>query len=406
VTGVVVTGLGAVCPVGSGVEALWTAMAAARRPEPVEFADLVGMVPTPLAYRIPPADLPAGPEVAGGVPLGSGGRLALACTGQALGQAGLAGRAGLAGLAGPTAPDPARTAVLWASGVSDAAQVEDWRSGRAAPPAGWLPSFAQAGVVAEAVGAGTATSLSNACAGGAYAVAMGADLIRSGDADVVVAGAAETCCRVTVASFNRLGAVDPRGGCRPFDRHRAGTAMAEGSAAVVLEREDTARARGATPLARVLGSGWSCDAYHATAPEPTGELVARAVAQALADGGRGPEDIGLVVPHATGTELSDPAECRALHRVFGGKAADIPLYSLKALIGHTGAPSGTLGLIAAVLMLRRDELPANVPIDEQDPDCDVRLPTTAQPPAGPVALVNAFAFGGLNLSLLVEAAAA
>jgi 3-oxoacyl-[acyl-carrier-protein] synthase II len=280
--------------------------------------------------------------------------------------------------------------------------VDDWRSGRAAPPAQWVPSFAQAGVVAEAVGAGAATSLSNACAGGAYAIAMGADLIRSGDADVVVAGASETCCRVSVASFNRLGAVDPRGGCRPFDRRRAGTALAEGAAAVVLEREETARARGATPLARLLGSGWSCDAHHATAPEPAGEQVARALAQALDDGGRGPEDVCLVVPHATGTELSDPAECRALHRVFGGKAADIPLYSLKALLGHTGAASGVLGLVAAVLMLRRAELPANLPIEDQDPDCDVRVPAEAVPLTGSVGMVNAFAFGGLNVSLLVE----
>ena len=390
-SGVVVTGLGAVSAVGSGVDALWAAMAAARRPEPVEVADLVGVVPTPLANQVPAADLPAGPERAGSLPLGSGSRLALVCAEQALGQAGLA------------AVDPARTAVLWASGVSDAALVDDWRSGRATPPDQWVPSFAQAGVVAEAVGAGAATSLSNACAGGAYAIAMGADLIRSGGADVVVAGASETCCRVSVASFNRLGAVDPRGGCRPFDRRRAGTALAEGAAAVVLEREETARERGATPLARLLGSGWSCDAHHATAPEPTGEQVARALAQALDDGGRGPEDVSLVVPHATGTELSDPAECRALHRVFGGKAADIPLYSLKALLGHTGAASGVLGLVAAVLMLRRAELPANLPIEDQDPDCDVRVPAEAVPLTGTVGMVNAFAFGGLNVSLLVEA---
>lgn len=389
-TAVVVTGLGALSSVGSGLDAFWHAMSAARRPSSSPIAELTGVVPTAVLQPVPDGDLPRQPERAGGLPTGTATRVGLATALQAVDQAGLG------------SGDPARTAVLWASGVSDAALVEDWRSGRATPPGDWVPSYRTAGVVAEAVGGGAATSVSNACAGGAYAIAMGADLIRSGDADVVVAGASEMYARVVASSFNRLGAIDPRGGCRPFDRHRAGAALGEGAATVVLEREDHARDRGATPLARLLASGWSCDAFHPTAPEPSGEQIARALTAALQEGQRGPEDVSLLVPHATGTELSDPTECRALHRVFGGKTRDVPLYSLKALLGHTGAASGTLAVVAAVLMLRRGLMPPNVPIDEQDPECDVWVPAEPVPLGGGVGLVNAFGFGGHNISLLLE----
>lgn len=386
-TDVVVTGLGAMSSAGAGVDAFWDALSRAARPVPSAVEELAGSVPTAVVQRIP--ELPAGPARAGELPLGTATRAGLATAVAAVASAAL----------GPG--DPARRAVLWSSGVSDAAQVEDWRSGRAVPPPGWVPSFATAGVVAEAVGAGVATSVSNACAGGAYALAMGADLIRAGEADVVVAGGAETYCRVTTASFHRLGAVDPRGGCHPFDRDRAGTALAEGAATLVLESAAHARARGATPLARLLGSGWSCDGFHPTAPEPTGEQIARAVRAALRDAGVDPEDVSLVVPHATGTELSDPTECRALHRVLGGTLAGVPLYSLKALLGHTGAASGALSAVAAVLMLGRGLVPANLPIAEQDPDCEVWLPAEPVPLAGGVALVDAFGFGGHNVSLVL-----
>lgn len=392
-TGIVITGMGAMSSFGGGTEAFWDALSAARRAPAVPAEELgPELTPLTLCQSVPAGVVPDEPGSAlGGLPVGRATRAALGVARAAAGQAGL-----------PGPESTGRRAVLFASGVSDAQLTEEWRAGISTPPDTWVPSFNTAAVLAEEFGAETASgSLSNACAGGAYALSMGADLIRSGEADVVIAGATEMYSRVTMASFNRLGAVDPDG-CRPFHRLRHGTGLGEGAAAMVLESEEHARARGARPLARLAGSGWTCDAHHATAPEPSGTQIAASIRQALVLGGRSPEEVGLVVPHATGTQLSDVTECLALTQVFGERAAKIPLYSLKALLGHTGSASGALSAVAAVLMLRHGQVPPNLPVDDQDPECDVWLPTEPVVPESRLAMVNAFGFGGHNISLLLE----
>src|SRR5690606_38364438 len=145
-----------------------------------------------------------------------------------------------------------------------------------------------------------------------------------------------------------------------------------------------------------------CDAHHLTAPEPSGEQIARAMREAL--GGEG--ELGCVIPHGTGTRLHDVVESRALRAVLGERTAEVPLYSAKALVGHTGGAAAALGAVAAALILRSGTVPANVRIGEQDPECDVYLPVD-----GPVRLktprvmVNAYAFGGNNASFVLEEAA-
>ncbi|KUJ65266.1 hypothetical protein ACZ90_48815 [Streptomyces albus subsp. albus] len=391
-TGIVVTGVGALSSFGGGTAAFWDAMSEGRRAAPTP-AEQLGpeLTPLTLCQNVPDGVIPDQPRQAVGLPLGRATRAARVVAAEAAAQAGLV----------PDAPG-GRTAVLFASGVSDAQQVEEWRAGSATPPEGWVPSYATAAVLAEEYAAEAAAgSLSNACAGGAYALSMGADLIRAGDAELVIAGATEMYCRTTMASFNRLGAVDPDG-CRPFHRLRHGTGLGEGAAAMVLESEESARARGARPLARLVGSGWTCDAHHATAPEPTGVQIARAMELALESAGRTADQVSAVVPHATGTQLSDVTECAALRRVFGADAAKVPLYSLKALLGHTGSASGALSAVAAVLMLGHGQLPPNLPVDDQDPECDVWLPTEPHTPRGRLVMINSFGFGGHNISLLFE----
>lgn len=388
-TDVVVTGMGAVSSAGLGVDALWDSMVGARPPEPVPARELgeqtLGDVP---CQAMPAGVLDGLPDRMGHVPLGTASRAAVLVADMAVAQAGLTRGGG-------------RTAVIVASGVADAGLVESWRTGAATPPDRWVPSYSLASVVADRLGADLATGLSNACAGGSYAISMGADLIRTGAADVVVAGAVETFSRVIAASFTRLGALDPLG-ARPFHRKRAGTSLAEGAGAVVLESAEHAAARGAEVLGTLRGSGWSCDAHHATAPDPAGTQIARAVRDAFAEAGRSYEELSVVVPHATGTELSDVTEAAVLGEVLGDRVRDVPLYSMKALIGHTGSASGILGSIAALGMLARRTVPGNVEIDDLDPLCPVRLSFDALPLGDGLALVNAFGFGGHNASLLFE----
>ncbi|MBD3010957.1 beta-ketoacyl synthase N-terminal-like domain-containing protein [Streptomyces sp. 5-10] len=426
---VLVTGLGALSPLGAGVDAFWRGMhkadtAPTRVPDPLAHMD------HPLMYLVPEADLPDGPEEQDGLPLGRGSRFALAAAREAVADAGLAApprpeagayAAGGGAYAAGGGIDPRRVAVALSTGMGDTDLHEGWWTGTGEAPASarWAPPFPPASVVGGWFGAqGVNTCVSNACAASGYALSVGADLIRSGEADVVIAGGAEAYSRVALACFNRLGAIDPER-CRPFAVERRGTVFGEGAAVLVLESATHARARGArTVYGRLAGAGWSCDAYHATAPEPSGEQIERAMREALREAGAGAGSgsgagsgagagaesggLGFVIPHGTGTELNDVVESR----VLGALTPRTPLYSVKALIGHTGGAAGAFAALAASLVLHHRTLPPNVPVGERDPECAVPLPSGPAPMTGAYGLVNAYAFGGNNISLVFGEAAA
>ncbi|WP_086705659.1 beta-ketoacyl synthase N-terminal-like domain-containing protein, partial [Streptomyces antimycoticus] len=285
---VLVTGLGALSPLGAGTGAFWRGMHAADT-APVRVPDPLAHMDHPLMYLVPEADLPDGPEEQDGLPLGRGSRFALAAAREAVADA------GLAALPGPDASgatdaglDPRRVAVALSTGMGDTDLHEGWWTGETPASGRWAPAFPLASVVGGWFGAqGVNTCVSNACAASGYALSMAADLIRSGEADVVIAGGAEAYSRVALACFNRLGAIDPER-CRPFAAERRGTLFGEGAAVLVLESAAHARARGArTVYGRLAGAGWSCDAYHPTAPEPSGEQIERAMRVALREAGAG-----------------------------------------------------------------------------------------------------------------------
>ncbi|MFD8864815.1 beta-ketoacyl-[acyl-carrier-protein] synthase family protein [Streptomyces sp. NPDC059590] len=402
-TDVLVTGLGALSCLGSGTEALWRGMHTARS-APTKVPDPLAHMDHPHMYLVPEADLPTGPEEQDGLPLGRGSQFAIAAAREAVDSAGLTGLAGV---------DPRRVAVSISSGMGDSDLHERRRAGEPANHDGWAPAFPVASAVGGWLGAqGPNTSLTNACAASGYALSVAADLIRSGEADVVVAGGTEAYSRVALACFNRLGAIDPER-CRPFAADRRGTIFGEGAAVLVLESAAHARERGAkTVYARLAGAGWSCDAHHATAPEPGGEQIERAMREALREtdpaleAAPGAGGLGFVVPHGTGTELNDVVEARALAGVLGEAAPRTPLYSVKALLGHTGGAAGAFAALAAVLVLHHRTLPPNVPVGRQDPGCEVPLPTEPTPMTAPYGLVNAYAFGGNNVSLVLREAGA
>ncbi|MFE5122237.1 beta-ketoacyl-[acyl-carrier-protein] synthase family protein [Streptomyces sp. NPDC056669] len=406
---VLVTGLGALSPLGTGVDAFWRGMHAADT-APVRVPDPLAHMDHPLMYLVPEADLPDGPVEQDGLPLGRGSQFALAAAREAVADA------GLAALPGPDASgatgaglDPRRVAVALSTGMGDTDLHEGWWTGEPPESGRWAPAFPLASVVGGWFGAqGVNTCVSNACAASGYALSMAADLIRSGEADVVIAGGAEAYSRVALGCFNRLGAIDPER-CRPFAAERRGTVFGEGAAVLVLESASHARARGArTVYGRLAGAGWSCDAYHATAPEPSGEQIERAMRVALREAGAGAGaesgsgELGFVIPHGTGTALNDVVESQVLDAL----APRTPLYSVKALIGHTGGAAGAFAALAASLVLHHKTLPPNVPIGTPDPECAVPLAYGSAPMTGAYGLVNAYAFGGNNISLVFGEAAA
>ncbi|WAP56236.1 beta-ketoacyl synthase N-terminal-like domain-containing protein [Streptomyces sp. S465] len=420
---VLVTGLGALSPLGTGVDAFWRGMHAADT-APLRVPDPLAHMDHPLMYLVPEADIPDGPEEQDGLPLGRGSRYALAAAREAVADAGLAGPPGPdamdthaagagAGVWAGAGVDPRRVAVALSSGMGDTDLHEGWWTGKAPASDRWAPAFPVASVVGGWFGAqGVNTCVSNACAASGYALSVAADLIRSGEADVVIAGGAEAYSRVALGCFNRLGAIDPER-CRPFSAERRGTVFGEGAAVLVLESAAHARARGArTVYGRLAGAGWSCDAHHATAPEPSGAQIERAMREALREAGAEPGTgagagpglggLGFVMPHGTGTELNDVVESR----VLGAVAPGTPLYSVKALIGHTGGAAGAFAALAATLVLHHKTLPPNVPVGEQDPECAVELPYGSAPMTAGYGLVNAYAFGGNNISLVFGEAAA
>ncbi|MEU6479408.1 beta-ketoacyl-[acyl-carrier-protein] synthase family protein [Streptomyces sp. NPDC047017] len=389
---VLITGLGVLSHLGSGLDAFWAGLTAARS-APSRVPDPDARMDLPLMYAVPEADLPPVPGDLGGLPPGGGSRLAIEAARQAVNDAGLGG----------VAPD--RIAVVIGTGMGDSGLHERWRTTGRPEGGHWAPVFSVASAVGAWLGAeGANVSVSNACAASGFGLSLAVDLIRTGEADVVVAGGAEAYSRVALACFNRLGAIDPER-CRPFDLHRRGTLFGEGAGVMVLESAAHARARHAPrAYARVAGAGWSCDAHHATAPEPTGTQIARAMREALAEAGASPDEIGCVVPHGTGTELNDTVESRVLGEVLGAGPDRVPLYSLKALLGHTGGAAASLATVAAAQILYRGAVPPNAALGEQDPECKVWLPTRSVPPSGKYALVNAYAFGGNNVSLVLREA--
>ena len=385
---VYVTGLGVVCCLGTGVDRFWRGMAAARS-SPVPTTDPYAHVTVPLLYAVPSKDRPGADSG-----WGSTTHLAVAAAEQAVADAGLS----------LTARDG--MAVVVGTGMGDADRHETWRLAGFPQDDRWIPGFAVGSTVAGRLGAtGAVITVSNACAAGGCAVSMAADLVRTGEATVAVAVGAEAYSRVALACFDRLGALDPRE-CRPFSRDRRGTVFGEGAAALVLESAAQADRRPpATRYARLAGAGWSCDAYHPTAPEPDGTQIVRAMVAALAEAGATADQLGCLVPHGTGTELNDRTESEAVHTALGARAVDLPLYSLKALIGHTGGAAGAMAAVAATLIVHHGTVPGNVPLGEQDPDCKVWLPMAAVPVAGRFTMLNAYAFGGNNISLVLERAA-
>ncbi|MDG2308210.1 MAG: beta-ketoacyl-[acyl-carrier-protein] synthase family protein [Candidatus Binatia bacterium] len=262
---------------------------------------------------------------------------------------------------------------------------------------------APTGMIASSVGAfGPRLGPSTACSSSAISLAMGLAWIRSGAADVVIAGGTDALCRMTYSGFHALKALAPEP-CRPFDRDRQGLTLGEGAAAVVLEAEDHANERGAPVLARLLGAGLSCDANHPTAPHQEGLGASQALQTALSDAGVPPAEIEYVNAHGTGTPQNDACEARALRTVFGARASALPVSSTKGLFGHLLGAAGAVEAIATVLAMNGGFVPPTIGLTNPDPECTVDLIQGApRDLAFRRAASNSYGFGGNNCSLILE----
>lgn len=248
----------------------------------------------------------------------------------------------------------------------------------------------------------------SACATGADCIGVAFDLIRMGRLDRALAGCGDAAVySVGIAAFDRTGALSrendhPERAVRPFSLNRPGLAFSEGAAVVVLEELEAARARGAQIYGEMLGYASTSDAYHITAPHPDGLGAGEAVKRALEDARLTPADIDYISAHGTGTSLNDVMETRAIKRVFGQRAYDVPMSSTKSMTGHAMGATAAFEAIFCLLAMRDSVAPPTINLDEPDPDCDLDyVPNQARSLPIRVAMSNAFGFGGHNASLIL-----
>jgi len=256
---------------------------------------------------------------------------------------------------------------------------------------------------------GVSHVLSCGCTSSTDAIGYATSLLRSGDADAIISGGTDACVTPgMIYGFSRMRAVSmayndrPAEASRPFDRGRDGFVLGEGAWMIVLEREDRARARGATIYASIDGYGSTCDAYHRVQMAPDGAEIIRAMSLAIERSGRSPEEIGYVNFHGTSTQLNDAVETRCVRQLFGAHADRVAGSSVKSMIGHPQGASGAAGIVTAALAMQRGLLPPTINHRDPDPQCDLDVvPNVARRVEVDAALCNCLGFGSKNSAVVL-----
>ncbi|MCB5282058.1 MULTISPECIES: beta-ketoacyl-[acyl-carrier-protein] synthase family protein [unclassified Arthrobacter] len=396
---VVVTGLGAVTPVGATAAETRAALLAGRSGIAALEDDWAQELPVRMAGRAD-VDVPALLSTPEYKRMDRCGHLALIAAREAWAQA------------GRPAADPERLAVVIGSGYGgldttlEQARALDARGPRRVSPHTLtrIMTNAPAAWVSMDVGAkGGARTPVSACASGAEAISQAADMIRAGTADVVIAGGVDSCINgLIISGFAQIRALstrngDPESASRPFDRDRDGFVLAEGAAILVLEREDHARARGAEVLGVVAGTAVTSDAVDIVAADPV--MQRRVMEKAIAAAGLGAGDIGLVHAHATSTPVGDRLEADAIRAVLGNQ---VPVTSTKSLTGHLLGGAGALGAVVLIQALKTGDFPGSGNLDQPDDGIDLNLlRKTVAGQGARAGIANAFGFGGHSTALVI-----
>ncbi len=405
---VVVTGLGVISPVGSNLETFWENITAGKSgigritkfdPEgfPVQIAGEVKDF-NPESYFDKREVRRTDPFI----------QFAIAAAVQAVEHAGL----------NDSAVDKERVGVLIGSGIGGLTTIETQHKillekgpRRVSPYCVPMEIINMAsGLVSIRFGfKGPNLSVVTACATGTHAIGEAYRTILYGDADVMVAGGAESAITpLSIAGFAAARALstrndEPQKASRPFDKNRDGFVMGEGAGVVILEELEHAKKRGASILAEVVGYGTSGDAYHMTAPAPNGEGAARAIRNALRDAGVSPEEVDYVNAHGTSTKFNDLYETMAIKSVFGEHAYKLKVSSIKSMIGHLLGAAGGVEVVASVMTLKTGVIPPTINYEEPDPECDLDyVPNRAIEYDVKCLLKNSFGFGGTNACLVLK----
>jgi len=272
---------------------------------------------------------------------------------------------------------------------------------------GLMPNSAAAHVSIMLGARGPNLAVTTACAAGSHAIGEAAEIIRRGQADVMIAGGSEAgIIPLAMAGFENMGALssrndDPAGASRPFDADRDGFIMGEGAGVLILERLDLARARGATIYGELIGYGATADAYHITAPAEDGAGAMECMQMALENAGLAPTDVDYINAHGTSTPLNDASETRAIKMAFGDHAYRLAISSTKSMTGHLMGAAGAIEAGFSLLTLRDQIAPPTINYKTPDPVCDLDyVPNQARPMKVDVVMSNSFGFGGHNATLV------
>jgi 3-oxoacyl-[acyl-carrier-protein] synthase II len=404
-TRVVITGLGAVTPVGNTAEEFWASLTQGKSGiGPITRFDTTGF-PTRIAGEVKGFDALKYVDKKDDRKLDLYLKYALACAVMAVEDAGL----------DPAKEDGNRFGVLVGSGIGGISTLLDSHKvlldkgpDRVSPF--FIPMLIinmASGLISMRFGArGPNSSVVTACATGNHAIGDAMRVIQRGEADVMIAGGAEAIIiPLTIAGFCQMKAMstrndEPTRASRPFDADRDGFVCGEGGGLVVLETLEHALRRDARIYAEVVGYGMTGDAHHMTAPDPEGDGAARAMAAALRDAAVEPSAVGYINAHGTSTPYNDKFESIAIKRVFGEHAKRLPVSSTKSMTGHLLGAAGGIEAIATTLALHYGILPPTINYEKPDPDCDLDyVPNQARKQDVEVALSNAFGFGGTNATL-------
>ncbi len=404
-TRVVITGLGAVTPVGNTAEEFWASLTQGKSGiGPITRFDSTGF-PTRIAAEVKGFDALKYVDKKDDRKLDLYLKYAIACAVMAVEDAGL----------DPAKEDGNRFGVLVGSGIGGISTLlESQKVLLDKGPDRVSPFFIPmliinmaSGLISMRFGArGPNSSVVTACATGNHAIGDATRVIQRGDADVMIAGGAEAIIiPLTIAGFCQMKAMstrndEPTKASRPFDAERDGFVCGEGGGLVVLESLEHARRRDARIYAEVVGYGMTGDAHHMTAPDPEGDGAARAMTTALRDGGLEPSAVGYINAHGTSTPYNDKFETIAIKRVFGEHAKRVSVSSTKSMTGHLLGAAGGIEAIATTLALHHGILPPTINYEKPDPECDLDyVPNQARKQDVEVALSNAFGFGGTNATL-------
>ncbi|GAB1455060.1 beta-ketoacyl-ACP synthase II [Spirochaetota bacterium] len=405
----VITGMGVVSPIGNDIDTFWASIRAGKSGlGPITRFD-ASEFDSKVAAEVKDFDPSVFMEKKDARKMALFTQFAVAASVQAWNQAALE----------DSNVDLERVAVILGNGIGGIEIFEEsYKKLLSSGPSRMLPLTVPMMIGNEAAGniaihfgiKGPALTAVTACASGTDALGQGLDMIRSGRADVVVTGGTEGAISAfAVGSFCMLKALStayndcPQKASRPFDAARDGFVIGEGAGIVILESEEHAKARGATILAELAGYGASCDAYHITAPEPSGDGGARAISLALKDAGLAPSAVAYYNAHGTSTQMNDPIETQMVKKAFGDHARNIKVSSTKSMTGHMIAAAGAVEAIVCALAIRDGFFPPTINLDKADEACDL----DCVPNVGVVGTIDAAAsaslgFGGHNACVVLR----